>query len=158
VRSKSNIGPDGGGWRYALEQVAVPGHPLLTASRVRWGSALEGEARDLLATAEAANDPEERNALADAVEFLRSLLTDGPQPAKAIRSDGENAGHTWRTMHRAADKLNVDRRKEGMRGGWVWRLPAKMPSNTPEDANFPEQETLAPSQSLAPSESEPPPF
>jgi putative DNA primase/helicase len=123
VRSKSNIGPDGGGFRYALEQVAVPGHSHLFASRVRWGSALEGEARDLLATAEAANDPEERNALADAVNFLRDLLADGPMPARMIRADGDGAGHTWRTMHRAADKLNVDRRKEGMKGGWTWRLP-----------------------------------
>lgn len=158
VRSKSNIGPDGGGFRYALEQVPVPGHSTLFASRVRWGSPLEGEARALLATAEAASDPEEKNALADAVEFLRSLLTDGPQPAKTIRSDGENAGHTWRTMHRAADKLSVERKKEGMRGGWVWRLPlaAKMPTNTPEDASFPEQEKLAPSESLAPSGEEMP--
>lgn len=158
VRSKSNIGPDGGGFRYALEQVAVPGHSTLFASRVRWGSPLEGEARALLATAEAASDPEEKNALADAVEFLRSLLTDGPQPAKTIRSDGENAGHTWRTMHRAADKLSVERKKEGMRGGWVWRLPlaAKMPTTPPEDAIFPEQEKLAPSESLAPSGDEMP--
>ncbi len=155
VRSKSNIGPDGGGWRYALEQVAVPGHSTLFASRVRWGSPLEGEARALLATAEAATDPEEKNALADAVNFLRDLLSDGPQPAKVIRSDGENAGHTWRTMHRAADKLNVDRRKEGMKGGWVWRLPMQpraeddtAPPKMPEGAR---QNFLAPSGSLAPS-------
>lgn len=147
VRSKSNIGPDGGGFRYALEQVQVPGHPGLFASRVRWGTALEGEARSLLATAEASGDPEERNALADAVEFLQSLLTDGPQQAKAIRSDGENAGHTWRTLHRAADKLNVDRRKEGMRGGWVWRLAPKMP-NTPEDAKNSRHKNMAPSGDL----------
>lgn len=159
VRGKSNIGPDGGGWRYALEQVPVPGHPLLTASRVRWGAALEGEARELLATAEAASDPEERNALADAVAFLRDLLADGPMPSKAIRADGDGAGHTWRTLHRAADKLNVDRRKDGMRGPWIWRLPlpgpAKVPTTAPEAARNPEQEKLAASQGLASSEGEP---
>lgn len=131
VRSKSNIGPDGGGWRYALEQVPVPAHPQLFASCVRWGAALEGEARELLATAEAASDPEDKTALADAVKFLRGLLSDGPQPAKAIRADGENTGHAWRTLHRAAKILNVEIRKEGMRGGWSWHLPlsaAKMPS------------------------------
>ena len=147
VRSKSNIGHDGGGFRYALEQVEVPGHPGLFASHVRWGDALEGEARSLLATAEASGDPEERNALADAVEFLQSLLTDGPQQARAIRSDGENAGHTWRTLHRAADKLKVDRRKEGMKGGWVWRLAPKMP-NIPEDAKNLRHKNMAPSGAL----------
>jgi putative DNA primase/helicase len=84
---------------------------------------LEGEAHDLLATAEAASDPEEKSALADAVNFLRDLLADGPMPARRVRADGDGAGHTWRTMHRAADKLNVDRRKEGMKEGWTWRLP-----------------------------------
>lgn len=123
VRSKSNIGPDGGGFRYALEQVAVPGHSHLFASRVRWGSALEGEARDLLATAEAASDPEEKSALADAVNFLRDLLADGPKRARDVFNDAHGAGHSQRSIQRAADKLNVDRRKEGMKEGWTWRLP-----------------------------------
>lgn len=123
VRSKSNIGPDGHGWRYALEQVPVPDHPQLFATRVRWGVALEGEARDLLATAEAASDPEEKTALDDAVNFLRGLLSDGKLPAKTVRSDGENAGHAWRTLHRAAKKLKVDIRKDSMKGGWWWHPP-----------------------------------
>ena len=114
---------------------------------------MEGEARALLDAAEATTDPAERDALADAVHFLRDLLSDGPLPARQVRSDGENAGRTWRTLHRAADKLGVDRHKEGMRGGWVWRLPlaAKMPSKKPEDASFSNLGMLAPSTSLAPS-------
>lgn len=138
VRSKSNIGPDGGGWRYAVEQVGVPGHSRLFASRVRWGTALEGEARELLATAEAATDPEEKTALANAIMFLRDLLGEAPLPAKTIRLDGENAGHTWRTLHRAADKLNVDRRKGGMRGGWSWHLPLSAHARCCEDAQIDE--------------------
>lgn len=122
IRSKSNIGKDGGGFRYTLEQVPVPGHPDISASRVRWGDALEGEARELLAAAEIQGDPEERNALADAMTFLRDLLADGAMSAKTVKADGDAAGHAWRTLHRAADKLGVLIIKEGMRGGWTWKL------------------------------------
>lgn len=52
VRAKSNIGPDGGGFEYDLDQVDVPGRPGLYASRVLWGSPIEGTARDLLAAVE----------------------------------------------------------------------------------------------------------
>lgn len=123
IRSKSNIGKDGGGFRYTLEQVPVPGHPNISASRVRWGGALEGEARELLAAAEIQGDPEERNALADAMAFLRDLLADGAMSAKTVKADGDAAGHAWRTLHRAADKLGVLIVKEGMRGGWTWKMP-----------------------------------
>lgn len=123
IRSKSNIGKDGGGFRYALEQVPVPGHPDISASRVRWGGALEGEARELLAAAEVQGDPEERNALADAMSFLRDLLADGAMSARTVKADGDAAGHAWRTLHRAADKLGVLIVKEGMKGGWTWKLP-----------------------------------
>lgn len=147
VRTKSNIGPDGGGFRYAVEQVAVPGHLGLYASRCTWGDSLEGSARDILAQAESVADPEERDALADAMSFLRGLLADGPVGAKTVRTDGDAAGHAWRTLHRAADRLGVERHKEGMRGGWVWKLAPKMPSN-PEDATKPRQENVAPSRHL----------
>lgn len=123
IRSKSNIGKDGGGFRYALEQVPVPGHPDISASRVRWGGALEGEARELLAAAEIQGDPEERDALANAMAFLRDLLADGVMSAKTVRADGDTAGHAWRTLHRAADKLGVLIVKGGMREGWTWKLP-----------------------------------
>lgn len=151
VRTKSNIGPDGGGWRYAVEQVAVPGHVGLFASRCTWGDPLEGSARELLARAESVSDPEEADALGTATDFLRDLLADGPVPAKLVKADGDAAGHAWRTLHRAADRLGVERVKEGMRGGWTWTLAPKMPSNVPEDAKNAELGTLAPSQSLAPS-------
>lgn len=45
ARAKSNIGPDGGGFAYTLEQVISGG---VEASRVVWGEQLEGTARELL--------------------------------------------------------------------------------------------------------------
>ena len=49
ARAKSNIGPDDGGFSYAFEQVDLPSHPGITASKVEWGTPLVGRARDLLA-------------------------------------------------------------------------------------------------------------
>jgi hypothetical protein len=142
VRSKSNIGPDGGGWRYALEQVAVPGHVGLFASRIRWGEALEGGARELLSRAEAQADPEEQSATADAKEFLAGLLADGPVGAKQIKGDADQAGFAWRTVQLAAQKMNIERIKGGFKSGWTWKLPPKAQGNS-EDAKKTEQEIFA---------------
>ena len=48
VRAKSNIGPDEGGYVYSLEQVELSEYPIF-ASRVLWGEAVEGTAREVLA-------------------------------------------------------------------------------------------------------------
>ena len=60
ARAKSNIGPDGGGFDYRLEQADLAGHPGLIASYVKWGEALKGTARDLLGAVEV-NDAEGSN-------------------------------------------------------------------------------------------------
>lgn len=62
-------------------------------------------------------------------------------PAKMVKADGDAAGHAWRALHRAADKLGIEITKSGMKGGWTWRLPAKMPSTLEDDRHG----TLAPS-------------
>ena len=48
-RAKSNIGRDDGGFEYDLQQGELPEDPDIIASAVRWGEALEGTARELLA-------------------------------------------------------------------------------------------------------------
>ena len=73
VRSKSNIGPDGGGFAYAIDQVELDAHPGIQASRIAWGQAVEGTARELLAEPDDADD----DAPGDAREFLRDLLDKG---------------------------------------------------------------------------------
>lgn len=119
VRSKSNIGPDDGGFEYHVTQTeAAPGIP---ASVVTWGKAIEGSARELLAEAEAEPD-EARTASEAAEEFLRELLT-VPTPTTTIQAEAKAAGHSWATVRRAADSLQVSRKKGGMNGGWYWRLP-----------------------------------
>jgi len=120
VRAKSNIGPDEGGFAYALDRVEVA--PEVEGQRVQWLEPLEGSARELLADAEA--DSEDGSSASGVEAFLRGLLADGPVSAKQIKTDADGAGYAWRTVQRASKRLGVDHRKDGVRGGWVWALPA----------------------------------
>lgn len=132
-RAKSNIGPDDGGFEYDLHQAELKTHPGIFASSVLWGEAVEGAARELLATADATGDDGEGGTLADAKRFLADLLADGPMPTKTIKADANGAGYSWATIRRAQKALGIEPVKEGMKAGWVWRMPAKMLKNT-EDA------------------------
>ena len=122
VRAKSNIGPDGGGFEYELEQVDLDDRPGLSASRLLWRDAIAGTARELLAEVE--TEPEENHpALGAAKAFLRTILADGPMLAKAIRTEADEAGHAWATVRRAQDELEIVVEKERVPAGkWLWRL------------------------------------
>lgn len=126
ARSKSNIGPDDGGFSYHLDQVeALPG---IQASRVTWGQAVAGSARELL-TDPSEDAGEDKTAADSAEDFLRELLSDCPVSAKQVKADALEAGYAWITIRRAADALNITRKKGGLHDGWYWRLP--------EDAHLP---------------------
>jgi putative DNA primase/helicase len=142
-RAKSNIGPDDGGFEYDLHQAELKTHPGIFASSVLWGKAVEGAARELLATADATGDDGGGGIPADSKRFLAGLLAAGPMRAGDILKDADQAGYSKRSIQRAANALEIDRRKDGMKGGWTWQLPPKMP-NTPEDAVDAEQKSLAP--------------
>ncbi len=127
ARAKSNIGPDGGGFAYDLEQCEVQGHAGVEASRVLWGAALEGSARELLASAETVEDEPG----ADSAGFLRELLHFGSRPAKEVFAEASAAGFSKDAMHRAKRKIGAVAVKDGMAGGWRWRLQA--PEGSAED-------------------------
>lgn len=120
MRAKSNIGPDDGGFAYELERVEVA--PGVEGQRVRWLEALQGSARELLADAETDNSSDDGSTAAGVDAFLLGLLEGGPMPAKTIKGDADGAGYAWRTVQRSAHRLGIERRKDGMRGGWVWAL------------------------------------
>jgi len=131
MRAKSNIGPDDGGFAYELERIEVA--PEVEGQRVRWLEALQGTARELLTDAEADPENEDGSSVSVVDAFLRGLLAAGPLPAKALRADADGAGYAWRTVQRAADRLGVERRKEGMKGGWVWALNVRTEGATPHE-------------------------
>ncbi|MDD2769968.1 MAG: hypothetical protein PHT19_14655, partial [Methylococcus sp.] len=121
-RVKSNIGPDDGGFQYDLTIEDLAGHPGVTASHVAWGEAVEGSARALLARAEASGNPDEVSALEEACGFLAGLLAEGPVAAKEVQRQAQEATIAWATVRRAKTKLEILAAKEGMDGGWVWKL------------------------------------
>jgi putative DNA primase/helicase len=125
-RAKSNIGPDDGGFEYELSQTELKTHPGLNATYIRWVAKLEGEARDLLAAADAVQSDGDGGTLGDAKRFLTSLLEDGPMPVKEIQANARGAGYSEATIRRAKDALKVEAIKIG-KDRWEWQLPISAP-------------------------------
>lgn len=118
ARGKSNIGPDDGGFEYSIAQVeALPG---IQASRIEWGAAVQGTARELLRDPK--DETEETNAQDAASAFLREVLGDDLVPVKTVEAEGKAAGLAWRTIRRASDALGVVKRR-GAENRWYWSLP-----------------------------------
>lgn len=121
ARGKSNIGPDDGGFEYHLEQTeALPG---IQASRIAWGAAVAGTARELLTDPNAEGDPEGQSAVDAASDFLRQVMANGLTPSNVVKTEATSAGVSWASVRRAADSLRVSKTK-GAGGAWYWRLPA----------------------------------
>lgn len=123
ARAKSNIGPDGGGFIYAFEQVDLDGHPGVSASKIVWGAAVEGSARELLAEPDMEGD-RQAPARNEAGEFLRELLEPGPVATDDVKAEAKKAGLSWATVRRAKDAIGARSRKIGFADAqWFWTLP-----------------------------------
>jgi hypothetical protein len=125
ARIKSNLGPDGGGFRYALEQTELQGYTGVTASRIVWGDSVEGSARELLSEPDQRNDAD----CDDVADFLRSLLAHGSRPVNEILSEAESAGYSRDQMKRAKRRIGAKGAKVGMDRGWVWGMPERHSNN-----------------------------
>lgn len=128
ARSKSNIGPDDGGFEYQLAHVEV--RAGIKASAVSWGAALQGTARDLLAQPD---ESEHGSALSGAEEFLREVLGADTVPAKDVFAEAKESGHSLASVRRAADRIGVRKTKSGMSGGWYWTLRSALADGAPHD-------------------------
>jgi putative DNA primase/helicase len=127
MRAKSNIGPDEGGFAYGLAQTELEDHPSVFASRVLWGQAIEGTARDVLAEAEETDDG--RSPRAEATEFLKSHLANGSVPANEIHAAARKEGISSATLRRAKSELRIRSVRIGFGKGSVaqWEIPSKTP-------------------------------
>lgn len=125
LRAKSNIGLDEGGYEYELAQGEMPNMGIST-SAVVWRDALEGTARDLLATADSVMDGEGKSATDEAIDWLFDLLSAGSHKAQEIKRLADQAGFSWRTVQRAKKSAGIDSKRVGFGKGshYIWRLPA----------------------------------
>jgi hypothetical protein len=96
------------------------------ALRVGWMGESPHTAETLLATP---RDDEDRDAVGEAVEVLRSILEGGPVPSGDVKKEARRAGIADRTLHRAKSVLGVRSRKAGFtgKGAWQWSLPCQTP-------------------------------
>jgi len=129
---KNNLGPDATGLAYRIEGATVesPAGPLATA-RVLWESEPVSMTADDVMQAETTQ--RSSSAVGDASDWLCETLADGPMPANEISELAAAEAISKKTLRRAREKLGIKPTKPGMKDGWIWSLPPKMP-NIPEDA------------------------
>lgn len=111
--SKSNIGPTPPSMVYRLQQ-----DDEWSTNRVVWDGQSEVTANQLVG--EQPTD-EERSELDEAIEFLRTELSDGPLAAKVVKRRAGDADISERTLRRAKDRLRIKSRKTND-GSWIWEL------------------------------------
>ncbi|GAB6048460.1 hypothetical protein JCM19379_22890 [Methyloparacoccus murrellii] len=138
-RAKSNIGPDSGGFRYDLEQVELEHHAGVFASRLVWGEAVDGTARELLVRAEAL-PPEEDNGddepeAPECAIWLRDFLASGPKTAKEVFAAGRDDGYSKDQIKRAKARLGVTSGKHAFNGPWAWAMPEGSFNNPADDSD-----------------------
>jgi len=120
LRAKSNISKDIDGFEYSIEQAVIDSG--IETSRVVWGNAIHGSAKELLVNAE---DDSDGGSMTECKQFLKSILTDGELSATEVKKDCIGAGFSVSTMNRAKKSLGIQAKKIGMGRGshWVWEMP-----------------------------------
>ena len=126
--AKSNIGPEGGGYNYHIEQAEVtdPKVGVIETSKVIWGDTLEGDARELIREAEVIQRDRPANKLQQAKAFLREMLSAGPRLVDDIEKAAEDANIGWRTVETAKREIGVVSERsdpDDNRSLYQWRIP-----------------------------------
>jgi hypothetical protein len=103
------------------------------ALRVGWIGVSPHTAESLLA---APRDDEERGAVLEALEVLRTILSAGRVLAQDVKAQARKAGVAETTLKRAKAILGVRSQHEGFGrdGKWYWLLPSAADAGTAEDA------------------------
>lgn len=122
ARAKSNIGTDEGGVSYTIEPVDIGGG--IDATRVVWGDAIEGSAREILGDAEATNSDDQSDS-DDPAEALRRILGSGPLTGKEVKHLMTENGYSQKQTRTARERLSVVTVREGFGKEikTLWSLP-----------------------------------
>ncbi|WP_433965143.1 AAA family ATPase [Tunturiibacter gelidiferens] len=124
VRSKSNIAPCSGGFKYKLnivQQQSETNEGELDTVQIEWLGHLEGNARDILFEIE--NGPTEPTAFDKAKQLLRSCFDDKPEwDPKEVFELGKLEGIGQGSIRQAYKVIGADTKK-AFGGGAFWFMP-----------------------------------
>ena len=120
---KTNIGPEPKTFAFEIElrefdDIGEVAHLVELGER---GDSF-ADARLMINTTASKKKPDEKRSAA--TEFLVNYLRHGPRPASELKEDAIQYGHTWATIRRAADDLDVIKPKGGPNA--TWALPAEL--------------------------------
>jgi putative DNA primase/helicase len=160
LHAKNNLAPSQKGLAFRIEQHLVADGVLGSSIHFESGHVANTTADQALA---AENAPSEVTAKDDAIEFLRTVLADGPVQVAEVEREARSAcllgeGQPLRQSKpfRSARKaLGVVTEKAGLRDGWTLCLPPESPQSTPKapfEAEGASQKERAPSGKRAPSQ------
>jgi len=123
TRAKSNISLDDGGFNYTIQEVTLPSGIITT--RIVWGTAIQGSSREILATVEKSDNPDDSQPQRkEAKMFLHDALKDGPRPAREVIELAKNQlGISEKTLRRAQHELGIVASKADFNAGWQWSFP-----------------------------------
>ena len=121
VHIKCNVGVHAPALRYKLEARQIAPSGIETCAIAWGGEALGVTGADVMATP----NREQKTELAEAQEWLRKALAEGPQRAEAVLRGATMAGVSERTLRRAKAGLGIKVSKVGGIGNsfWMWKLP-----------------------------------
>jgi putative DNA primase/helicase len=100
------------------------------AARIEWLGESAHRASTLLAIP---TTDDERGALEEACDVLRTILADGPLPAREAEREARSAGLTEATIRRARKAVGIRSERVGglgKAGAWQWSLSAKALTET----------------------------
>jgi hypothetical protein len=109
VQIKNNLGP-------LADSVAYEIVGREMEARLEWRGKSELTSADILAPDA---EVEGRSDIAEAADYLRKQLESGPKLQKDLESA---SGFSERTLQRAAQRVGIDRTRDGQRGPWFWAL------------------------------------
>lgn len=113
---KNNLGNDRNGLAFTVEGVELEGE--ISTSKINWLPELV-DANALLFSDEKFN----KSSAKEADDFLKTRLSKGPQAVKEVMEEAQAAGFSNGVIQRASKRLGVKKRKEGIKGPWVWHFP-----------------------------------
>jgi RecA-family ATPase len=119
LHAKNNLSAPPAGLAYKVQSHVLEPSMIETSRVVFDGAHVAVSADEAIQKDRGWKSPERDSA----AEFLQELLSKGPMKQVDVEDAVEGSFHSWRTIRRAAEQLGVTKKKDGMAGGWVWRLP-----------------------------------